>query len=95
MSGHIDSSVHHLWKELKHLEMYLKVLDNEDALKIDNTIISDNCLAASKIIENIHNLCTNPIERRQNSNEFRLHNLRELNILDKLWSILICKCLVA
>ncbi|XP_044754321.1 uncharacterized protein LOC123313480 isoform X2 [Coccinella septempunctata] len=96
VSGHPNSYLRFLWDELKHLETFIKILDDEKALQIGSTVISNNNLGASELAEKIHNLCTNPIKRRKNNSlELVLDDFRELTILDRLWSILIrCKDLI-
>ncbi|CAG9860771.1 unnamed protein product [Phyllotreta striolata] len=83
--GHKESSVHFLWQELCLLQNLINIIDRKE-INIDS-VISSQPLSLNEIYDNIQQIIKDRIVKKI-STEFNLIEMRELNIMDKLWNIL-------
>lgn len=81
-----------MWQELCHLYKYFDILTDPDKQKDEETVINEVIKNECELRDSIHELLNTLIPLQPDSKEkLDVNNLRQEDILDKLWDILKCR----
>ncbi|KAJ8961555.1 hypothetical protein NQ318_014807, partial [Aromia moschata] len=90
ITGHHLSSVNFLWEELCLIQTYLDILSDSDKCNDELTPISAAPTQESDVYKNINGILSYSVVKKEEKMEFDLRNIRQEQLLDKLWNILKC-----
>lgn len=93
IAGHVDSSVHFLWEELNFLDCCINILIKGKLECLEITKLSCQYTDCSYLCDTICSILNNEnysgrpklVEQK---NELNIKKLREVNLLDDIWSVL-------